>query len=94
MIEFTQYLMPDGRQKKIFISRAPAIEDMANRIRAIGLTFEAEMLSTGAISLTVTDLDNEKDIDTELIANGPEVLLAIDRLIERVFKTIKEKTHG
>lgn len=80
-IEFTQYLMPDGRQKKIRIDRPQAIETKAREIVARGFRFEAEMLTTGEISLTISD--GECDLDIEVIDNGPEIPCAVDRMVER-----------
>lgn len=88
-IKFTQYLLPDGRQKQITVDRPDEIEKMADSIISRGLRFEAEMLTTGAISLTVHDPKEEDDIDIEVVANGPEVPVAIDRMITRVFNHVR-----
>ncbi len=86
-IEFTQYLMPDGAQKKIHIARPEAIETKAREIMSKGFRFEAEMLTTGEISLTISD--GEEDLDIEVVSNGPDVPVAVDRMVER-FHTDRE----
>jgi hypothetical protein len=84
MIEFVQFMRPDGRQVTNTIERPPEIEAKAGAIVGRGLRFEAEVLLDGTVSFTVSD--GEEDIDIELAQNGPEVPLAVDRLIERVHK--------
>ncbi len=55
MIEVTQYLRPHGRREQVSTpDRAPEIEAKAKLIRAAGFQFEAEVLTTGHISLTIT----------------------------------------
>lgn len=82
-IPFTQYLMPDGRIRQIAIDRPKDICDKALDIIKAGYRFEAEMLRTGEISLTIFCIADEEDVDIEVIPNGPEVPLAVDRLITR-----------
>jgi len=79
MIEFTQYLLPDGRKKDIFIERPPEIEVIAKKLIEAGCHFDAEILSTGVISFTCEKEDDVLSI--ELCENGPAVLTAIDKLI-------------
>ena len=82
-IPFTQYLMPDGRAAEVSIDRPDEIAAKAQRIIAKGYRFECEMLSDRqTISLTITDPD-EGDVEIEVVENGPDVPLAVDRMIER-----------
>jgi hypothetical protein len=82
-IPFTQYLMPDGRAKQVSIDRPDEIAAKAQQIIAKGYRFECEMLSDWqTISLTITDPD-EGDVEIEVVENGPDVPLAVDRMIER-----------
>lgn len=80
VIHFTQFLLPDGRRNPIEIWRPASIADKADAIRDAGFRFECEVLSTGHVSLTITD--DEMDRAIEIVANGPGVLAAVDRLIE------------
>jgi len=62
-----------------------AVPDLRPRLDAIkvaGLRLECEVLTTGEVSLTITDPE-EGDFDSEVVANGPGVPSAIDRLIRR-----------
>ncbi len=79
-IEFTQYLLPDGRTKIIHIYCADDIVKMANTVRTLGGVFEAEFLTTGEVSLTV--LYKEEDIAIEVVPNGPGIREAVDRLVK------------
>lgn len=81
-INFTQYLRPDGRAVPVRIARPVEIAAKAEAIIARGFRFECEQLSSGDVSLTITDPD-EGDMDIEVVPNGPEVPAAVDRLIER-----------
>jgi hypothetical protein len=52
-IPFTQYVLPYGRRKAVeFESSSPAIEALGQLFIAAGGRFEAEILSTGHVSLT------------------------------------------
>jgi hypothetical protein len=81
-IWFTQYMMPDGRREPVQILRPDDIAKKAAFIQSKGYTFECEMLSDmRTISLTITD--DEGDFDIEVVPNGPEIPIAVDRLITR-----------
>jgi len=88
-IEFTQYLLPNGRKRTVRIERPIEIEALADEIVMSNLVFETEMLMTGQISLTVSN--REEDLDSEIVPNGPEVPLAVDRLVKRVYETLKKR---
>ncbi len=80
--EFTQYLLPDGRQKQATFEIADDLQSHLTTIEAVGARLECEVLTTGAVSLTVTSEDGN-DFDIELVPNGPEVPAAVDRLVRR-----------
>jgi hypothetical protein len=82
-IEFTQYLRPNGRRRKVYIKRPAAIVQKANQILALGYCFECEELMTGMVSLTISD--GEQDLAIELCRNGPAVPETVDRLIEEFY---------
>ena len=84
MIEFTQYLMPDGRKRKMFFSDlSPEAEAAAKRIVDAGLYLECEVLAiTGWVSLTVSD--GEQDVGIEVVPNGPPIIEAVERLLLEV----------
>jgi len=81
MIPFIQYLRPDGRKIYAEISRPEEVELKAGQIMAAGFRFEVEILTTGQVSMTITN-DEDGDVATEIIpCNGPEVPEAVDRMI-------------
>ena len=80
-IPFIQVLRPDGRPRPYNIDRP---EDVANRAKALigsGYQFHIEELSTGVISMTCFDPEEEIDFAIELCNNGPEVPSAVDKLV-------------
>ena len=79
-VRFIQYLRPDGRQREMFIeARSPEIVAKAELIWKSGYRLESEVLMSDLVSLTISD--GEEDVASELIENGPEVPLAVDRMI-------------
>lgn len=87
-IEFTQFLLPDGRQKKIKIDRPKAIEDLATELDDAGHRFEIEVLMNGVISMTVEIEGPDGEEITrahELVENGPKVPKRIDKLIQDAY---------
>jgi hypothetical protein len=80
-IPFTQFLMPDGRPVQRTIDRPDKISALAHAIIAKGYRFECEMLPAGDVSFTITDEDQDHEI--EICQNGPDVPVRIDAMIER-----------
>lgn len=80
-IQFTQYLRPNGRKAEVYIDRPADIADLANRIIERGFRFECEHLTTGHALLTIAGPDD--DLDIEVVRNGPDVPIAVDRMIKR-----------
>jgi len=83
MIEFTQYLRPDGRTRTVTIERPKDIEDLAEELRTIGARFEVEQLPMGDVSLEclLGDPEEPKVLGHEIAQNGPEILDAVDKLV-------------
>ena len=98
-IPITQYLMPDGRKRETGIVRPAAIAAQAQRCLEAGMRFEAEVLSTGHVSLTVVGEDEdgeEGDLAIEVVENGPAVPEAFDRLVQAAVahvRTAKEPSQ-
>jgi hypothetical protein len=84
-IPFTQYVLPNGRKKLIHIVRPPEVVATAQEVAAMGGRFECEILTTGHVSLTcVGEIDGEEsDVAIEVVANGPGIPEAVDRLVEK-----------
>lgn len=80
-IKFTQYMRPDGHPIEAFIDRPQAVFDKAEQIIDAGYVFESEHLMTGNVSVTISDPDKEEDLAIRIISNGPEVIEAIDDMI-------------
>ena len=84
-IPITQYLLPDGRKRQTGIVRPAEIAAQAQRCLEAGMRFEAEVLGSGHVSLTVVGEDEdgeEGDLAIEVIENGPGVPEAFDRLVQ------------
>ena len=79
-IKFTQYLRPHGRQQTVEFDAAPDMYLRAQKIIGLGAKFEAEILTTNEVSLTVNH--NGEDIAIEVVPNGPGVVEAVGRLIK------------
>ncbi|QIG73291.1 hypothetical protein EVC02_070 [Rhizobium phage RHph_N17] len=78
-IYFTQYLRPNGRKEIVQIDRPDAVVKKADNISSHGFRFECEVLTTGDISLTISD--EWGDYAFELCPNGPAVPTSVDKLI-------------
>ncbi len=88
-IPFTQYLRPCGRKKEISIERPTEVCEKAMEIINAGYSFEIEVLTTGHVSMTISD--DEGDYDMKLVNNnGGDVADAVDKMINRFYKTLKE----
>lgn len=85
-ITFTQFLRPNGRPVEVSIEPPEPICDLAERLIQRGYGFECEHLSTGHVSLTIVDEHGDQAI--EVVNNGPDVPVAIDRMIERFAKQV------
>lgn len=70
----------------------PTTTDLAVKAKALidrGYVFEAETLLTGTVSLTVADKEAEEDVAIELCDNGPEVVNAIEKLVESATQAVR-----
>ncbi len=84
-VHFTQYLLPDGKTRKISIERPSDITKMANVLLANDIALDAEVLTTGEVSLSAHDPITEKTLAIEIIKNNKEIVEAVDRLIRKAF---------
>lgn len=78
-----QFLMPNGRQHpnstELPIATKVDYDDMVKQ----GCRFEAEMLTTGHVSVTISNPQTEEDIDISVTANGPEVQNGMVEMLSR-----------
>ncbi len=79
VVEFTQYLLPDGKKRPTHIRVSNAAWKKAGEIVALGFCFECEILQTGQVSLTIADADGDHAI--KICPNGPGVRETVERLI-------------
>jgi hypothetical protein len=98
-IEFTQYLLPDGRKVSNPFLTTKEVAKMGADIIEAGYRFEVEILSFGAISATIVgklpDSEEENDISGIVIANNPEVGQKLDKWIKNFhFKHFPGHYHG
>ena len=89
-VPFTQYLRPDGRPIPVWIDRPDHIAERAREIIAAGFQFEIEILMTGDVSMTIHNVEDGEDVAIEVCANGPDVVLAVDRLVKNFTLPRKE----
>lgn len=94
-IPFTQFHLPNGRRtEELFLCENKETAELAKKIIDAGGRFEAEVLRTGHVSLTVTyDVDVEdgrQDIAIKVVENGPSVATAIDELAKDAWTYITE----
>lgn len=78
-IEFTQYLRPNGERRQIRIHRPPTIVEKAQKIIEAGFRFEAEVLTDGLVSLTITGKNT--DVAITIGSNDAWVLSAVDKMV-------------
>ena len=87
MIQFTQYLRPDGRKTQVTTDpKDPEIQRMADEVIDAGGRFEIEILLNGMVSMTVAH--DEEDIAIEICVNGPEIHKALHALVRNAHKEI------
>lgn len=88
-IEFTQFLLPNGRREPVSIERPAEIEALACKFTTDGGWFECEVLTTGHVSLTacMNRDSGDNDIAIEVVRNAPGLIgEAVDRLVARAIK--------
>jgi hypothetical protein len=88
-IEFTQFLRPDGRRKKVEIDLDSETEALAKKFVDSGGWFECEVLTDeSTVSLTACrNIDGEPDdIVIVLVENGPKVPDAVYDLVRKAIK--------
>ena len=80
-VPFVQYNLPNGRISHPTFEATDEVAALAEETIALGARFEAEILTTGEVSLTCFDLETEIDVAIEICANGPPVIQAVEKVI-------------
>jgi hypothetical protein len=78
-IDVTQYMRPNGRIEMMKTDISDAFEVPYNVITRRGWRVAAEVIATGAVSITVED--DEQDFACDIAYNGPAVQKAIEGCI-------------
>jgi hypothetical protein len=81
-VQITQYLCPNARKTKQMATLEADVQDEYEDMLKCGCRLEAEVLTTGEVSLTVWDEKKFEDIDIAIVQNGKEVLDAIITLLK------------
>jgi len=72
-VEITQFMRPDGRNVKQHLEVDAETFLKCESIRSEGYRFECEILMDGGVSMTITD--DEQDHEIELVRNIPGAFL-------------------
>ena len=89
-IEFTQYMMPDGRKVPKFIDRPKEVEKKSKAVIEAGGAFEMEMLNVPPPlpNVSITCAYQDDDISHKICRNGPDVLDAIDLVVDEAHRIV------
>jgi len=85
MIEFTEFVLPNGRQRPKTFRRSEEVERAASQLVAAGHRLEMEVLRTGQTSLTVEDGEGDETLAIVLVKAGGDVGAAVDRVVLKAF---------
>ena len=81
-IEFTQYMLPDGRTRLITIDVDEETGKIAHALQENGVRLDIEILTTGVISMTAEMSDDDENLlAIELCPNGPGMEDVVTKLI-------------
>lgn len=76
----TQFLRPDGRQKKFTVEMPDELHEPYVDMVNSGCRLEAEVISTGEVSVTVTS--DEADVDIRVTRNDDSVVTALKEMLQ------------
>ena len=90
LIPFTQYLLPDGRKKSVWIEVFDEYGQKAlDLIENEGCHFDVEVLTTGKVSFTCERGDDL--ISIQVCDNDPQVIEGVNRLVEDAYDKLLNK---
>lgn len=98
IIEFTQYVRPDGEQRGAYVEATAEVAELAQEVEQAGGRFEMEPTSWGStVYLTCVRDDKEHD-DEEVVASqlasGPQMKEAVERLVKAAAVTLGLRTSA
>jgi hypothetical protein len=79
-VPFTQYLMPDGRQRATSIDMPDDVGMLANELIEKGCRLDIEVLSTGLISMTCEK--DDRVLSIEVCPNDENVPKGVEKIIK------------
>ena len=82
-VEVLQFLRPDGRKRLCPVTLDYDLRAEYAAMQIQGWRFEAEVLTTGEVSLTITSEDQDEAI--AIVPNGPTVPEALARMLAYEF---------
>ena len=80
-IDVVQYTQPTGKRKEVGTNISDDCKENYQDMVKAGFRIAAEILYSKEISLTIEN--HEKDVDIEVVGNGPAVQEAIEKMIKR-----------
>lgn len=80
-VPIVQFLLPNGSRNETSTELPDECQSAYEEMTGAGLRFEAEILTTGYVSVTISG--EEDDTYIEVIKNGPEVQRAMARMLKR-----------
>lgn len=93
-IPFTQYMLPNGRQRRYVIDMPEPVEEAARVLIAKGYHFDIEILTTGMVSMTCEK--GEECTAIEICSNDEQVPVHVEKLIRtatELEENDKTQTH-
>ena len=92
-VPFTQYIRPNGRKRECVVSCPDTLRTNVQAIIDRGWRFEAEVLTTDEVSLTVFDPETETNMAIQVGPNGSNVKRMVRELIKAGFKATQQQEH-
>lgn len=80
-VEVKQLFAPDGRDSVMKTVLPLNCFSDVSEMQFAGLHFEAEVLSTGEVSISISS--DDEDVDMEIVPNGPSVQEAMKAMLSR-----------
>lgn len=81
--QLTQFMRPNGTSKSVTTTLPIEVEPLYKSMLAAGCRLEAEVLTTDEVSVTVSNVVSEVDIDFSVTQNGPDVQSGIVAMLRR-----------
>jgi hypothetical protein len=91
MIPFTQYLLPDGHTRPMEIDMPSDVEAAAKELLEKGCNFDAEILTTGEVSVTC-ELDEEL-LSIAVCENDRSIFDAVEEIIRQATAVLAKETQ-